>query len=454
VSLAGLDLAAHLPHIPRIMSLAPAPRIPLRLALLALALTCFYTTSYGELQDFETWRFDLQDANDEHALDNLLFDYDRRWEESWWIARNGARMANGCGTHEKWEMHTEIKLERELGRRFRANYRYDQQERFSHRSEYHEFSGAWRPVPGFLLGALYRPRFAKAEQDLGFYIGVEPDSLQAIYLVYVNERWLNNRIARKHSLFEEERWHYESSPHWLELSGRLRLAGSGLAAFEVGALSPTDRLYMPPSYSNSVQPTYRQNLRGDRGRLRVWSPRAGALSGRVELGWKRGRDALAPLVADSIGVPPPRDVYRRERWLRPGLVYQLGATLRAEALIEYREKQEENATATAPGGVYLYRSHSRILYAGVEWDPLPWLALDGGYAYNSVSIEETDDPEWIVSGARHGSRRENRFVLTVDVRWQGLSVLFRESFELDRENYASTGTPLHDKSFIQIMLTL
>ncbi len=415
-------------------------------SLLVLFLLVFLAaTARADLEEFETWRFDLQDADDEYALDNLSLRFPHGWDEAWRDADSGVRLSNGCATHENWEMSTDVKLAHSLSDRFVFRYRFELVDRFTYQSMHNQFGIAYRSPGGFTAGLYYRPRFEKSAHDAGFLVAYEWSPQQRLGLEVGLEDLVNNRIAEKVGLFEQERWHYTRPPRFVELSGRLP-RGPFALDFHLAHLARTEKEVSPPSHS-PLPPYYRRILSGDRADISLSSTSAGSLAWLLELGGKRGEIDDAPL--DGGEEISAESIRRREWWLRPSLDYHLNSRWGSVLLYEYRDKREENVTPSAPQGRYLYRSISRVYQAGFWWQALPELRLDFGFTRADVSLRPTEDPDWNIKAHRDPQRKEQRLFLVLATTIRGFRFRIEESFELDDESYDSFA--YHDKTTIQVM---
>lgn len=422
---------------------------PIQAAVLCMVIFFVTLPSYADMSEFETWRMDTQDADDEHALDHLQAINPLSWRRDWLDAESGMRLTNSCGSHEKWEMEIEAKVQRELSPSFFLSYAYFKTEAFSHRSDWNELALEWRHGKGHSLGLFYRPRFAKADHDLGFRLQWNLDARHGIGLDFIFQRFVNNRIAKKSSVLAEERWLYEKAPRFLEF---WLLADGGEKSrieFRAALLTPTHRTHHPASVYLLPQ-DYEEKLDGGRIQLDLSSPSFGSWWVETSAGGKWGSTQKNPLML-GLGIPA-KTTDRETWWFRPSLNNKLSRKWIAKLHFEYREKHEDSAGPDLPGEGFHYSSISRSWMAGLTWKAGPRFNLDFGYAGSGVSIGPTSDPDWISEDICHSSRNENRLYLTLDYRWKGIALLFTETFELDDEPYDSF--LLHDKSFFQVMILL
>ncbi len=419
--------------------------------LMVLCMAIFFATlpSYADMSEFETWRMDLQDANDENALDNLQARHPLTWRRDWLATDTGMRLTNSCGSHEKWEVALEAKIQRELSSTFYLSYAYSKTETFSHRIDWNEVALDWRHGSGRSLGFFYRPRYAKADHDLGVRLQWRSDHLHGVGLDFIFQRFVNNRIAKKSSVLAEERWIYVKTPKFLEF---WLLADSGETSrmeFRAAMLTPTHRTHHPASVY-FLPEDYEEKLEGGRVQVELISPRLGSWWASMSAGGKWGSFEINPLMA-GLEIQA-KSTNRETLWFRPSLNKELSSKWQAEILFEYREKHEESSGPELPNTGYQYSNYSRSWMTGLRWKAGPRFNMDFGFAGSGVSIWPSSDPDWISEDMCHSSRNENRLYLTLDYRWKGIALLFTETFELDDESYDSF--LFHDKSFFQIMILL
>jgi hypothetical protein len=414
-------------------------------------MAIFFATlpSHADMGEFETWRMDIQDANDENALDNLQARHPLAWRRDWLGTKSGMRLSNSCGSHEKWELALEAKIQRELSSTFYLSYAYFKTETFSHSSDWNEVALDWRPGNGRSLGFFYRPRFAKAEHDLGIRLQWHSDPLHGMGLDFIFQRFVNNRIAKKSSVLAEERWFYKKAPKFLEF---WLLADSGVASrveFRAALLTPTHRSHHPASIY-FVPEDYEERMEGGRAQVEWVSPMLGSWWTSMSAGGKWGSFEINPLMP-GLEVQA-KSTNRETLWFRPSVNKDLSSKWQAELLIEYREKHEDSSGPELPSEGYHYSSYSRSWMAGLSWKAGPRFKMGFGFAGSGISIRPSSDPDWISEDMIHLSRNENRLYLTLDYRWKGIALLLTETFELDVESYDSF--LFHDKSFFQIMILL
>ena len=396
------------------------------------------------LAEFETWRLDRLEADDEATLDRLHFEYSRAWEEAWWGARRGFRVSNGCGTHEHWENTTEVELEHVVDSGVSVEFGYRDASRLSHQETLTAIGASYRRPNGSFVRARYRPSYHKADHDLELSAGWRDDDVSLVRLTLAFERFLNNRIARKGSLLSESRWIYERHPLVAELDVRFRFSGTGMIDVNAAALGRTDRSHLAPEARGVTDADFRQSLEGDRGRVRVWFPSWGRVAFSVHTGWKRldddrRRDPETSVVRSAVD--------RSEWWMRASAEVSVRPRWRTELLVEYRDAEE---TRTADRR-YRYESLSRLYQASVFWRPNERFDVGFGYAIDDLSGIASDDPTWLVARRHPPDRIESRLHLTLQLHVRDLWVLVRETVELDDEPYSSFA--MHDKTFVQVMTT-
>ncbi len=402
----------------------------------------------ADIEEFETWRFDLLESDDEYALDDLANTFPRRWEPSWHRASRGVRMTTGCASHEKWEMTTEIKLAETIGDRFRFEYSFEKIDRFAFRTERNQVALSYRHPGGPHAGVFYRPNFEKDFQDVGFFFGLAIDSLQELRLAYSFEDVSNNYWMKDSYLFERDRWEYDRFPRFWDLSGRFRLGSLGSLAIQLGRLSRTEKR-VSAAEDRVFTPRYRRVLSGHRGQLSVQHESRGRFSGYMDTAWKRGEIDDTPESAEQQTVPKTTD--RTEWWIRPGLDFRMTPNWIASVLIEYRERREESRTPAAPSGRYFYSAVSRIYQVSLLWRAHKNLNVDLGFARNGLRLRPTEDPDWSSHAHTEPRRSERRLFVALEVVAADVRFRVIESVELDRERYRVVG--IHDKGFVQLMAT-
>ncbi len=416
--------------------------------IVAVLLSISSCVAAADMSEFETWRMDVQDTDDEYPLDHLFSLFGEDWQRDWRSAEQGMRLSNSCGTHEKWEIGIEAKLRRDLGGRFDIAYAYRKTDAFSHRIEWNEIALAWHGLNEHAIGFYYRPRFAKADHDLGLRYDWRPKKGQGFGIDLNLQRFVGNRIAKKRSIEAEERWIYDKLPRFLSAWAAIGGENGGRLALDAGLLLPTERKHHPPAIW-LPDPDYLHKLEGARLRLDVRSPMLGAWRGLLGAGWKRGRDETIPLVERVVLA---KRIDRKTLWLRPKLQRDLNERWSASLLFEYRERFEDSEGEDLPDEGYHYAARSRSWQAGLAWRVNDRFRMDFGYAGSGIDVRPGGDPDWIGEEYRHFDRDENRLYLTLDYRWKGVALLFTETFELDEEPYDSF--LFHDKSFFQIMILL
>ncbi len=417
----------------------------IRWLILVLLLASFAS---ADMSEFETWRMDVQDTDDEYPLDHLFSLFGEDWQRAWRQSDQGMRLSNSCGTHEKWEIGIEAKLRRNLGRGFGIAYAYRKADTFSHLSEWNEISLSWRLTGKHSMGLYYRPRFAKADHDLGLRFDWRPRKEQGLGFDINFQRFVGNRIARKRSIEAEERWIYDRLPRFLSFWAALGSEDGARIALDGAVLMPTERKHHPPAIW-LPDPDYLHKLEGARLGLDAHSPKLGPWRGLLSIGWKQGLDETLPLVD---GAALAKRTERETLWLRPKLERDFNERWSASLLFEYRERFEDSEGEDLPPDGYHYSARSRSWQAGFAWRVNDRFQLDFGYAGSGIGVTPGGDPDWINEEYRHFDRDENRLYLTLDYRWRGVALLFTETFELDEEPYDSF--LFHDKSFFQIMILL
>ena len=100
-----------------------SPTLP-PLAEAAAGVDCMQRGTWADLEEFETWRFDLAESDDEYILDELANMFPHRWDNQWAASHQGIRMTSGCASHEKWEITTEVKLAKSINDNLEFRYHF------------------------------------------------------------------------------------------------------------------------------------------------------------------------------------------------------------------------------------------------------------------------------------------------------------------------------------------
>jgi hypothetical protein len=421
--------------------------------LVAWILLCTAGAVRADLSEFETWRFDLPDTDDEYPIDRLQAEYQPGGEEDWRSKTIGARVSNNCSSHDLCEMQLEAKIAQEVGAGFRFSYHYFHEEMFDHFTRWNELALGWRASGGQGVAFFYRPSFQKSQNDIGLRWGWLAGSRRGIELDVLFQAIANNRVAQRESLRGQERWIYQRNPPFFELRGYHDFAGTGRLDLQAALLSPTHRTHFSPAIW-VPPPDYSQAIEGRRFRLRIDSPAWGPWGGGLEMGQKAGKYDRTPSAAPADSTGPQllleKQTNRDEWWIRPTIALRVNPRWRAIVLFDYRVKDETSSGPELPAEGYHYENISRSWKAGVSWDAKDYLSFDAGYAGSGISVTPTEDPDWIPETLRYGSRRENRLYFSPGFHRKHVAVLFTETFELDDEPYHSF--LFHDKSFFQITL--
>ena len=218
---------------------------PAAATLVALVLLVCADETLATIEEFESWRFDVLETDDEYALDHLANSFPHRWEDAWKAARQAVRITMGCASYEKWETTTQVKLTKAIGRSLRFAYRFEKVDRYTFRDERNQIELGYHRPNGTFGGAWYRPNFDKDFHDIGIFAGLAIDSLQGVRLSFGFEDLTTNSWTQNNYLIPRARWKFDRFPRGWDLTGRFRLGCDGWLGMELGQLMRTEKRISP-----------------------------------------------------------------------------------------------------------------------------------------------------------------------------------------------------------------